>query len=65
MNEKLIFGMYAITIVAILQGVAWYVGFNGQMFALTALVIGGVIGSIFGFSIKPKPTEQPQSKKTE
>ena len=55
MNEtelKYAFGGFVITVVAILQGAAWYIGFDGAVFAFTSLIIGGVVGSIFGFSLK-------------
>jgi len=46
------FGVVAITSVAIMQVVAWACGHNGTVFALTSAVIGGITGSIFGFSYK-------------
>jgi len=48
------FGMYAIGVVSVLQGVAWLCGHDGQVFALTSAVIGGVTGVILGFSIAKK-----------
>lgn len=54
MNEKIVFGMYAMAVVAALQMIAWYSGANGQVFALTSLVIGGVVGSLLGFSVTKK-----------
>jgi len=44
------FGLGVIGIVAILQSLAWICGFNGQVFAFTSLVIGGISGTILGFS---------------
>lgn len=55
MNEKTlkaIIGMYILSIVALLQLVAWYFGFNGQVFAFTSLIIGGITGTLLGFSLK-------------
>jgi uncharacterized membrane protein YqgA involved in biofilm formation len=45
------FGMFAIGIVAIIQGIAWICGQDGMVFALTSAVIGGVTGTILGFSV--------------
>ena len=52
MNEKTIFAMFVIGVVATLQGVAWYVGYNGTVFAFSSLIIGLISGSILGFSFK-------------
>lgn len=46
---KFYFGAYAVTIVAAIQVIAWQLGKNGQVFAFTCLIIGGIVGSIFGF----------------
>lgn len=54
MNEKTIFAMFSISIVASLQVIAWYCGFNGAIFAFTSLIIGGIVGSILGFSVHKK-----------
>jgi len=51
-SERFIFGMFVIGIVAGLQVVAWCVGFNGQVFAFTSLIIGLTAGSLLGFSLK-------------
>ena len=48
-NAKTVFAMFVISIVAILQVVAWLMGFNGQVFAFTSLIIGLVTGSCLGF----------------
>jgi len=50
MNEKIIFAMFVIGVVAALQSVAWYIGFNGAVFAFTSLIMGTIAGSILGFS---------------
>jgi len=47
--DKLQFGLGVCGIVAVMQGVSWICGHNGQVFALTSLIIGGVVGAIFGF----------------
>lgn len=63
MNEKLVFAMFVISVVSVLQGVAWYIGFNGTVFAFTSLIIGGVVGSIFGFSLsKSNPSKEQKGK---
>jgi hypothetical protein len=49
MKDKLIFGMYAIGIVAGLQVFAWYMGLNGRIFAFTSLCIGATVGALLGF----------------
>jgi len=54
MNDQTIFAMYAISIVALLQLVAWYLSFNGQVFAFTSLIIGAVVGSVLGFSLNKR-----------
>lgn len=51
LTAKQKFGMFAIGVVAALQGVAWVMGEDGMVFALTSAVIGGVTGGILGFSI--------------
>jgi len=54
MNEKTIFAIFVISIVALLQMVAWTLGFNGTVFAFTSLVIGLTAGTILGFSVNKK-----------
>lgn len=54
MNEKIIFAMFVIAVVATMQGVAWYVGFNGTVFAFTSLIIGAIAGSVLGFSLNSR-----------
>jgi hypothetical protein len=49
---KVKFGGFVIAVVAILQGVAWYCGKNGTVFAFTSFVIGGIAGAVFGFGVK-------------
>jgi len=49
--DKTTAGVCVIGVIAMLQCVAWYLGKDGQVFALTSLVIGGITGTIFGFSI--------------
>ena len=49
MNEKTIFAMYVIAIVAINQGIAWFLGFNGAVWAFTSLIIGLTSGAVLGF----------------
>ena len=49
--------MFIISVVAILQGAAWIVGFDGAVFAFTSLIIGGIAGSLFGFSISKKAAQ--------
>lgn len=51
---KVIFAMFVISVVAAMQGVAWYIGFNGTVFAFTSLIIGTVAGTILGFSVTKK-----------
>ena len=57
MTDKMIFGMFAISIVAILQIVAWIMGFNGQVFAFTSLCIGAIAGSLLGFNFGKRKTD--------
>lgn len=52
--DKLNFSLYVIIIVALIQGVAWIMGYNGQVFAFTSLVIGAIVGSALGFTIQLK-----------
>jgi len=49
--DKITAGVCIVGIVGILQGVAWILGKDGQVFALTSLVIGGISGAIFGFKL--------------
>lgn len=55
MNEKIIFAMFVIGVVASLQVYAWHSSYNGAVFAFTSLIIGLVAGSILGFSLKLPP----------
>jgi len=48
MEDKTIIGVVGICGVVILQCVAWASGHNGQVFALTSAVIGGITGFTFG-----------------
>lgn len=52
--DKLTFSLVVIVIVATLQGIAWGLGFNGQVFAFTSLIIGAITGSALGFTISSK-----------
>lgn len=54
MNDKQQFAAIVISVVAILQGIAWIVGINGAVWAFTSLVIGLVAGSILGFTVNVK-----------
>ena len=49
MNDKAIFAIFVISVVAILQVVAWIMGVNGAIFAFTSLIIGLTAGAILGF----------------
>jgi len=49
--DKTTAGVCMVLTVAGLQTVAWILGKDGQVFALTSLVIGGITGAIFGFSL--------------
>jgi LytS/YehU family sensor histidine kinase len=55
---KLLFGSFVIGTVAGLQIYAWNTGHDGQVFALTSLIIGGIAGYVFGFTRKVKTTMQ-------
>jgi len=44
--------MFSIGVVSSMQFYAWHSGHNGTIFAFTSLVIGAVVGSILGFSLK-------------
>ena len=50
MEKKYWLAGYLCTVVAGLQISAWYLGKDGAVFALTSLVIGGIAGSMFGFT---------------
>lgn len=50
LDQKIKFSMFLIAVVAGLQGVAWYLGYNGQVFAFTSLIIGLTAGSVLGFT---------------
>ena len=52
MNDKTMFAVVVVLCVSALQGIAWYLGFNGQVFAFTSLIIGLTAGSILGFSFR-------------
>ena len=51
MNERMLFGLIVIAIVAGLQVVAWIMGFNGTVFAFTSFIIGAIAGSILGIKL--------------
>ena len=57
MEDKNIIAMVAIVCVTALQVAAWVCGFNGQVFAFTSLIIGGVVGSILGFTFQRSGTK--------
>lgn len=65
MKDKIMFAVYAIlmvTMVTILQIVAWDFEIDGHVFAFTSLIIGGIVGSIFGFSpVRDKPQTPNES----
>ena len=46
---KTVFAMFVISIVAFLQVMAWYLSFNGAVFAFTSLIIGFASGAVLGF----------------
>jgi len=52
LDDKKIFAIFVISIISSLQVVAWYCGHNGTVFAFSSLIIGAVVGSILGFSLK-------------
>ena len=52
LDQKIKFSMFLIAVVAMLQGIAWYLGYNGQVFAFTSLIIGLTAGSVLGFSFR-------------
>jgi len=51
MNEKMVFGMFVIGIVAGLQVIAWIMGFNGAVFAFTSFIIGGITGALLKINL--------------
>ncbi len=53
-ESKLTFAAIVIVCITSIQICAFIFGFNGQVFAFTSLIIGGIVGSIFGFSITKK-----------
>lgn len=55
--DKYIFGMFVIAVVALLQGCAWGLGKDGNIFAFTSSIIVGVAGSILGFQYAVKKTK--------
>lgn len=50
MDQRFQFGCVVVVVSAGLQSFAWYLGFNGQVFAFTSLIIGLTAGSLLGFS---------------
>ncbi len=54
MQDKMIFAIFVIFIVALLQAAAWTFGINGQVWSFTSLIIGAVAGAILGFSYTAK-----------
>lgn len=66
MEDKTIIGIIGLICVTIIQCVAWYLGFDGQVFALTSAVIGVIIGYFFGWSknVQTTITEYIEKNKT-
>lgn len=62
--DKITAGVCIVGITATLQTVAWLLGKDGQVFALTSLVIGGIAGAIFGFSYRKTQEAKEAFKKT-
>jgi len=52
MNDNTIFAIFTIGCVTAMQIIAWAVGFNGQVWAFTSLLIGLIAGSILGFKLQ-------------
>ena len=48
--DKGVIGLLIIAGMIILQGVAWYFNKDGAITGLIGLVIGGIAGSLFGFT---------------
>jgi len=55
LNEKTSFAIFVICVVAGLQAMAWFMGFNGAVFAFTSLIIGLTSGVILGFKFPHPP----------
>jgi len=53
-EDKTIIGVTAIICVTIIQAIAWYMGHDGAVFALTSAIIGGVVGFFLGIKINVK-----------
>jgi len=47
--DKIDFAAIVIIVVGMLQGIAWYQGKNGVVFAALSLIIGLTAGAILGF----------------
>lgn len=60
MEEKTIIAIIAIVLVAALQIIAWFFGFNGTVSQLVGMVFGAVITYYFTKSAKKEP-ENPQN----
>jgi hypothetical protein len=52
--DKLTFAAYVIGVVAILQGAAWYLGYDGTVTTMVSGVILGICGSVFGMEYAKK-----------
>ena len=50
--SKNVFAAICVIMVGIMQIVACALGFNGQIFAFTSALIGGITGFILGITIK-------------
>lgn len=46
-SDRCIIGTTGIIVLGAMQGIAWYLGYDGQVFAFTSGVIGLIIGSFF------------------
>jgi len=53
-DQKTAIGIIGITAVSVIQCVAFLTGHDGVVLALTTTVIGGIVGSIFGFKLGAK-----------
>ena len=58
MEEKYAIALIIIGCMTVLQISAWIIGANGQVFAFTSLIIGGIAGSLFGFSLSSKVSKK-------
>jgi len=57
MNKyQCIISVVGLICVTVLQATAWYLGYNGTVFALTSSVIGGIIGFSLGIKINIRKT---------